>query len=44
MIEVMIIEDDPMVLDINIKFLKKVEGFALIKAASNLTETKKFYD
>jgi len=42
MIEVMIIEDDPMVLDINIKFLKKVEGFALIKAASNLTEAKKF--
>ena len=42
MIEVMIIEDDPMVLDINIKFLKKVEGFALTKAASNLTEAKKF--
>ncbi|MCB2295224.1 response regulator [Clostridium algoriphilum] len=44
MIQVMIIEDDPMVLDINIKFLKKVEGFALAKAASNLTEAKKFME
>ena len=38
MIQVMIIEDDPMVIDINMKFLKRVEGFQLIKAVSNLTE------
>jgi response regulator of citrate/malate metabolism len=42
MIEVMIIEDDPMVRDINSKFLKKVDGFNLAKAASNLGEAKKF--
>ncbi|MGV8983869.1 response regulator [Clostridium sp.] len=38
MIQVMIIEDDPMVRDINTKFLNKVEGFELTMAASNLTE------
>ena len=38
----MIIEDDPMVRDINTKFLKKVEGFLLIKAASNLTQAQDF--
>jgi len=42
MIQVMIIEDDPMVLDINTKFLKRVDGFQLIKAASNLTDAKSF--
>ncbi|HEY8805819.1 MAG TPA: response regulator [Clostridium sp.] len=42
MIQVMIIEDDPMVRDINTKFLQRVEGFSLIKAASNLTEAKRF--
>jgi len=40
MIQVMIIEDDPMVRDINTKFLQKVEGFNLIKAASNLKEAQ----
>jgi len=40
MIEVMIIEDDPMVRDINTKFLRKVEGFQLNSAAGNLTEAK----
>jgi len=44
MIKVMIIEDDPMVRDINTKFLKRVEGFELIKAASNLTEARSFME
>lgn len=42
MIDVMIIEDDPMVREINSKFLKKVEGFSLYKAAGNLTDAKMF--
>lgn len=42
MIQVMIIEDDPMVRDINEKFLQKVDGFQLIKATSNLTEAQNF--
>ena len=40
MIQVMIIEDDPMVRDINTKFLNKVDGFELTMAASNLTDAK----
>lgn len=44
MIEVLIIEDDPMVRDINTKFLQKVEGFHLAKAARNLTEAKKIVE
>ena len=42
MIEVMIIEDDPMVREINAKFLKKIDGFILYKSVSNLTDAKKF--
>ncbi|MDS0525104.1 response regulator [Clostridium sp. SHJSY1] len=42
MIRTMIIEDDPMVMQINSKFLNKVEGFTLEKAAVNLTEAKEF--
>ena len=42
MIKVMIIEDDPMVRDINTKFLERVEGFQLIKAACNLTDAQSF--
>ncbi|WP_459477292.1 response regulator [Clostridium saccharoperbutylacetonicum] len=42
MIKTMIVEDDPMVRDINSKFLNKVKGFALKKAAANLTEAKEF--
>lgn len=42
MIKVMIIEDDPMVRDINTKFMQQVDGFQLIEAASNLTEAKNF--
>ncbi|APH16655.1 response regulator [Clostridium sporogenes] len=42
MIQVMIVEDDPMVREINSKFLKRVEGFVLYKAVSNLDDAKKF--
>lgn len=42
MLEVMIVEDDPMVREINSKFLKKMEGFKLYKAVGNLTDAKKF--
>lgn len=42
MISVMIVEDDPMVMEINSKFLKRVEGFVLYKAVSNLDDAKKF--
>ena len=42
MIQVMIVEDDPMVREINSKFLKRVEGFILYKAVSNLDDAKKF--
>lgn len=42
LIQVMIIEDDPMVREINSKFLKRVEGFVLYKAVSNLEDAKKF--
>ncbi|MDF2882570.1 MAG: response regulator [Clostridiaceae bacterium] len=38
----MIIEDDPMVREINSKFLNKVEGFTLYKAVSNLTDAKQY--
>lgn len=38
----MIVEDDPMVREINSKFLKKIEGFNLYKAVGNLTDAKKF--
>jgi len=37
----MIVEDDPMVIEINSKFLKRVEGFTLLKAVSNLEDAKK---
>lgn len=38
----MIVEDDPMVREINSKFLKRVEGFNLYKAASNLDDAKRY--
>lgn len=41
LIGVMIVEDDPMVLEINSKFLKRVEGFILYKAVTNLEDAKK---
>ncbi|WP_026888583.1 response regulator [Clostridium beijerinckii] len=42
MIKTMIVEDDPMVRQINSKFLKKIEGFSLEKAVANLSEAKEF--
>lgn len=42
MIKVMIIEDDPMVRDINSRFLKRIDGFKLYKSVGNLTEAKQF--
>lgn len=44
MIEVMIIEDDPMVREINSRFLKRVDSFNLYKAVGNLAEAKKFIE
>jgi len=38
----MIVEDDPMVREINSKFLKRLEGFNLYKAVSNLNDAKNF--
>ena len=38
----MIVEDDPMVREINSKFLKRIEGFNLYKAVASLDEAKKF--
>lgn len=40
MIRVLIIEDDPMVREINSKFLNKIKGFELCDAVGNLTEAK----
>lgn len=40
MIRVMIVEDDPMVTEINTRFLEKVEGFNLVKAVNCLTQAK----
>ena len=42
MIEVMIVDDDPMVRKINSNFLESIEGFNLAKAVSNLDEARKF--
>lgn len=42
MIKTMIVEDDPMVRQINSKFLNRVEGFSLKKDVANLTEAKEF--
>ncbi len=42
MIEVIIVEDDPMVREINTKFLNRIEGFRLYRAVSNLEDAKKF--
>jgi two-component system CitB family response regulator len=42
LINVMIIEDDPMVREINSKFLKKLDVFHLSKAVSNIAEAQNF--
>lgn len=39
-IDVIIVEDDPMVRDINAKFLKKLNEFHLIKAVSSISEAQ----
>lgn len=38
----MIIEDDPMVRDINVKFLKEIQGFELVGAVGNLIDARSF--
>ena len=40
MINVLIVEDDPMVREINEKFLKKVEGFALYNSVNSIEKAK----
>jgi len=40
MIKVLIVEDDPMVREINEKFLKKVEGFSLYGSVNSLEKAK----
>lgn len=42
MINVMIVEDDPMVREINSKFLKKVDEFHLARAVPSIAEAKNF--
>lgn len=42
MIDVIILEDDPMVREINSKFLKKLDGFHLVKSASGIIEAQEF--
>ncbi|WP_454053231.1 hypothetical protein [Clostridium sp. Marseille-Q7071] len=41
MINVLIVEDDPMVREINSMFLNKLKGFKLCGAVGNLEEAKK---
>jgi two-component system CitB family response regulator len=40
MIKVMLIEDDPMVREINLKFTNKIEGFQVTEALGNVDEAK----
>lgn len=42
MIHVMILEDDPMVREINSRFLKKLPDFQLAKAVPNISEAQEF--
>lgn len=44
MIEVLIVEDDPMVRDINTKFLNRIEGFHLAGAVGSLEESRRIVD
>ena len=44
MIEVLIVEDDPMVREINSMFLNKLEGFKLCGAVGNLEEAKRIIE
>lgn len=38
----MIVEDDPMVLDINSRFLQKLEGFKLVHGASSIADARDY--
>lgn len=40
MIKVLIVEDDPMVIDINSRFLEKVDGFTLLASALSIDNAK----
>lgn len=42
MLKVMIVEDDPMVMDINSRFLQKLEEFKLVYAAASIAEAREF--
>jgi len=42
MINVMILEDDPMVREINSRFLRKLDHFRLVKAAASIAEAQEF--
>lgn len=44
MIKVLIVEDDPMVVDINSRFLEKVDGFSLMASAISIDEAKKLIE
>jgi two-component system CitB family response regulator len=44
MIKVMLVEDDPMVRDINFKFVNKLEGFEVISFTGCVEEAKKLID
>lgn len=40
MIQVLIVEDDPMVREINEKFLKKIEGYTVCNSVSSIEKAK----
>ena len=40
-IKVFIVEDDPMVKEINTRFLEKIEGFKVVGDASNIERSKR---
>ena len=40
MINVLIVEDDPMVREINEKFLKKIDGFTLYDSVNSIEKAK----
>ncbi|MCP3029830.1 response regulator [Halobacillus sp. A1] len=44
MIHVLIVEDDPMVADLNKKYIEQVEGFHLVEEASNVEEAYQCLD
>ncbi|MGB3366242.1 MAG: response regulator [Acidaminobacteraceae bacterium] len=44
MIKVLIVEDDPMVIDINSRFLEKVDGFSLVASALSIEKAKEIIE